>query len=113
MITLELKAQGESIKFFGEADSSAAQVENEVTLAPGAVGPPAHRHPGQTETFNVVSGKMVAKLGKEEKVINAGEVLVVTPGQSHTFYNNKKKRKSNMANKLKAFGKHIGEEIDW
>lgn len=87
MITLEVKEQGESIKFFGEADNSAAQVENEVTLAPGAFGPPAHRHPIQTETFNVVSGKMVAKLGKEEKVINAGEALVVTPGQSHTFYN--------------------------
>lgn len=87
MITLEVKQQGESIKFFSEADSSAVKVENEVTLAPGAEGPPAHIHLNQTETFNVVSGKVIAKLGKEEKVINAGEILVVAPGQSHTFYN--------------------------
>ena len=87
MLTFDLEKQGERITFFAEADSTATIVELEVSLAPGEVGPPSHIHTKQSETFHVVSGQMVAHLGKQNHIVEAGETLVVEAGQAHTFAN--------------------------
>ena len=79
MLTFDLEKQGERITFFAEADSTATIVELEVSLAPGEVGPPSHIHTKQSETFHVVSGQMVAHLGKQNHIVEAG--------QAHTFAN--------------------------
>lgn len=87
MITLRLEKQGETLTFFGEADSSAPSVEVEVSVAPGAEGPPPHMHTKQSETFNVTSGRLVAMVDGQEHVAEVGQTLVVQAGQAHTFAN--------------------------
>jgi mannose-6-phosphate isomerase-like protein (cupin superfamily) len=87
VITLKLEKQGESITFFGQGDHTASSVEFEVTMAPGASGPESHRHPRQSERFDVVSGRLVATVEGEEKSLGAGESVTVAAGQAHTFAN--------------------------
>jgi quercetin dioxygenase-like cupin family protein len=87
MTTLTLKEQGETLIFFGEADSGAAEVTFEVHLAPGASGPTPHFHPKQTERFSVVSGCIVATIDGEERRAQAGEDVMIHAGQVHTFAN--------------------------
>jgi quercetin dioxygenase-like cupin family protein len=87
MITLKLEKQGESLTFFGEADSTASSMEVEVSMAPGAEGPPPHIHTKQSETFNITAGRLVAKVDGEEHIAEPGQTLVVQAGQAHTFVN--------------------------
>ena len=71
---------------------TAAQTKGEYVLieldaAPGAVVAAAHVHPSQTETFEVVSGKLAAKLGRKTVEAGAGDVVVVQPGVAHKWWN--------------------------
>jgi quercetin dioxygenase-like cupin family protein len=47
----------------------------------------AHTHPAQTETFEIVSGTLGAKVGREKVEAHAGETLVVDPGTPHKWWN--------------------------
>jgi quercetin dioxygenase-like cupin family protein len=87
LITLNLEKQGESITFLAEADSTAPRVENEVRLAPGAVGPTPHCHTKQREFFHVVAGSMIVTVEGQTHRVATGETVVVEPGQMHTFAN--------------------------
>lgn len=87
MITLHLKAQGETLTFYSEPDPTAPAVEFECTIDPGKPGPDPHSHPLQTETFRVTAGQILAVVQGEERLIREGETIVVGPGQVHTFSN--------------------------
>lgn len=87
MISLNIEKQGEMITFLQEPDSTAPCGEAEVRLEPGADGPPPHIHTRQKEIFNVTSGRMVAEVDGQAHTVEAGETLVVEPGQMHTFSN--------------------------
>ena len=56
-----------------------------VDAAPGA-GPRLHRHPYQ-EIFIVQDGEATFRLGDEELVVTAGDIVVVPTGQAHAFRN--------------------------
>jgi mannose-6-phosphate isomerase-like protein (cupin superfamily) len=49
--------------------------------------PPAHLHPAQDERFEVLEGRMRAKLDGEELEIAAGETLEVPAGSAHQMWN--------------------------
>jgi mannose-6-phosphate isomerase-like protein (cupin superfamily) len=87
MYVFDLKEHGEAITFFGEPDSSAPHIDFECTIAPGKDGPDPHIHPQQTETFQVTGGLMRAVVNGEERVLKAGETIVIEPGQVHSFSN--------------------------
>ncbi|CAN5709898.1 hypothetical protein BH23GEM8_BH23GEM8_01250 [soil metagenome] len=87
MTTLTLQEQGETLIFFGEADSSAPEVTFEVHMAPGASGPTPHSHPLQSERFSILSGSIVATIDGEVRRIEAGGDVIVEAGQVHTFFN--------------------------
>jgi mannose-6-phosphate isomerase-like protein (cupin superfamily) len=87
MVTLNVEKQGESITFLADADCTAPRAEAELRMAPGALGPPAHKHTRQRETYRVVTGRMIARVDGRENVLEAGETLVVQEGQAHTFAN--------------------------
>jgi len=87
VITFEVQPQGERFTFFSEPDPTAPSVEFEFVGSPGTPGPDPHIHARQVETFRVTSGEMLAKVGKEERRIRAGETLVVPAGQVHSFCN--------------------------
>lgn len=48
---------------------------------------PAHIHGRQEERFLVLSGRMGVRSGGRERLLEAGEEVVVPPGTPHTFWN--------------------------
>ncbi len=64
-----------------------AQIVFEITMAPGAMGPPRHTHTGQEEWWTVQSGELAVQVGDEWQTITAGETLTVPAGVVHTLKN--------------------------
>jgi quercetin dioxygenase-like cupin family protein len=69
------------------ADSDGERVEFEVTMAPGALGPPRHFHPAQEEGWTVVSGELSVQFGRKWHVLREGESRSIPPGTVHTLRN--------------------------
>ena len=59
----------------------------EVWAAPGANAGPPHLHLRQEERFELLSGRLTYTLGRESRVLRAGETLVVPRNTRHTFRN--------------------------
>ena len=59
----------------------------EITLEPGAAGPPQHRHARHDEGFYVVSGTARFTVGTDSYDAPAGTLVMVPPGAPHTFAN--------------------------
>lgn len=59
----------------------------EIVLAPHGAGPPEHVHPVIEERFRVVSGTLRARVGGEDRTVEAGESLTVPPGTPHRWWN--------------------------
>jgi mannose-6-phosphate isomerase-like protein (cupin superfamily) len=86
-IVLDLEKEGKSYTFFGDPDPNSPSLEFENVIAPGDLGPEPHVHMIQKETFHVISGKMIARVGGEERILNAGETIEVPAGVVHSFSN--------------------------
>ncbi|MBC7775297.1 MAG: cupin domain-containing protein [Phycisphaerae bacterium] len=85
---IDLHKIGEKLEFNDARERSNGQrSEGIMTLGPGKKGPGAHKHTLQTEGFEVIGGQMVAVVNGKEIVANAGETIIVQPGESHTFVN--------------------------
>jgi mannose-6-phosphate isomerase-like protein (cupin superfamily) len=56
-------------------------------LAPGGFVAAEHIHPYQSERFEILSGEVEFKRGKEIVVAKPGEVVIVEPGTPHHFRN--------------------------
>lgn len=75
-------------RFLVEAEESGGRVALvEHVLAPRALAAPLHRHSREDEYSYVLEGRVGARLGDEETVVDAGGVLVKPRGQWHTFWN--------------------------
>ena len=86
--TLRNETTGETITFLEtSADTNGEYTLIEVTVAPGGGVPMAHVHPQQSETFEVISGELTMKAGRDRIVAQAGDVVTVAPGQVHKFRN--------------------------
>lgn len=59
----------------------------EGALAGGAHGPPPHVHERMVDSFFVLEGELVVRLGDEERRVAAGGYAYVPPGTPHTFAN--------------------------
>ncbi|MET0286264.1 MAG: cupin domain-containing protein [Polyangiales bacterium] len=57
------------------------------TYAPGSPPPPRHYHPLQREQFTVESGALRFFLNGAERVVRAGESVIIEPGTVHTVRN--------------------------
>ncbi len=69
------------------AETNGEYVLIELRAAPGGVVAAAHVHPAQTETFDVISGTLGAKVGGKKIEAKAGDVLVVEPRVAHKWWN--------------------------
>jgi quercetin dioxygenase-like cupin family protein len=69
------------------ADTGGELLAVEFIVAPDGRVPGAHVHPVQEERFEVVSGTMRFKKGRETVLAGPGDVLVVPPGTAHRFAN--------------------------
>jgi quercetin dioxygenase-like cupin family protein len=86
--TLANEITGETITFLETAaDTDGEYTLIEVTVAPGGGVPMAHVHPKQSETFEVVAGRLSMKAGGDKLVAEPGDVVTVVPGQVHRFWN--------------------------
>jgi mannose-6-phosphate isomerase-like protein (cupin superfamily) len=86
--TLVNAVTGEQLTFL----RTSAQTDGEYVLLECAVAPngavaSAHVHPIQEERFEIVSGELGMRRGRERLVATAGDVVVVEPGTAHKFWN--------------------------
>jgi quercetin dioxygenase-like cupin family protein len=56
-------------------------------LAPGAKGPPMHTHDEGDEIIEVTQGEIVFRVEGEDRHLQGGDVLTLTPDEPHTFWN--------------------------
>jgi quercetin dioxygenase-like cupin family protein len=86
--TLANESTGEVITFVEtSAETDGEYTLIEVEVAPGGGVPMAHVHPYQSETFEIDSGELSMKAGRDSIVAQAGDVVTVAPGQVHKFWN--------------------------
>jgi quercetin dioxygenase-like cupin family protein len=69
------------------ADSGGKRIEFEITMAPGAMGPPKHFHPRQDESWKVLEGELAVFVEDEWRTLGAGESLSIPPNTVHTLRN--------------------------
>lgn len=79
---------GETIRFVKtSADTNGAYVLVDVLVEPSGFVAAPHVHPYQTEVFEVLEGEITFKADGTTFTAAAGEVVTVTPGMSHKFWN--------------------------
>ena len=69
------------------AETSGESVLVETTVRPGGFVAAAHIHPYQSERFEVVQGRLGLRIGDREVLAEAGDVVGVSPGTPHRFWN--------------------------
>jgi quercetin dioxygenase-like cupin family protein len=69
------------------ADTGGELLAVEFVVAPDGRVPGAHVHPVQEERFEVASGTMRFKKGRDTVLAGPGDTLVVPPGTAHRFAN--------------------------
>jgi quercetin dioxygenase-like cupin family protein len=86
--TLRNPVTGETLTFLtAAADTGGEYTLVECTVEPdGSVAAP-HVHTTQTETFQLVSGRLALELGRSVRELAAGDAAVVEPGTPHRFRN--------------------------
>ena len=72
-----------------ESDSSndGSEIVFEITMAPGAIGPPRHSHPAQDESWTVHTGELSLLVNDQWRTLAPGESLTIPPGTVHTLAN--------------------------
>jgi quercetin dioxygenase-like cupin family protein len=69
------------------ADTHGERVELEITLPPGAAGPPPHFHPRQEEQWHVLAGTLEVQVDGDWRTLREGESATIAAGQVHTLRN--------------------------
>jgi quercetin dioxygenase-like cupin family protein len=69
------------------ADTNGELLEMEAVYRPVSAAPPAHYHPGQEETFEVLSGALRVEVEGVVRDVGAGERIVIPRGAVHRMHN--------------------------
>jgi mannose-6-phosphate isomerase-like protein (cupin superfamily) len=85
---LENPITGERLVFAATSAETGGEctVFDAYVRANGSVAAP-HVHPYQTELFEIRTGRIGVKLGRETIAAGPGDVLTVAPGVAHQFWN--------------------------
>jgi quercetin dioxygenase-like cupin family protein len=87
-IHLHNPATGDEVTLHAPLPKSASDRLTFTTWLPaGAAGSPPHRHAHLTETFEVLEGSVLFRVGKADRALEAGETITVRPGTVHGFRN--------------------------
>jgi mannose-6-phosphate isomerase-like protein (cupin superfamily) len=85
---IENPVTGERIVFHEtSSENGGKRVVFETIVQPGGFVASAHVHPFQTECFEVVSGTLGMRRGKDKLELHAGEDVIVEQGTPHKFWN--------------------------
>jgi quercetin dioxygenase-like cupin family protein len=86
--TLENPVTGERFTFTHTAATTGGELlAFDFGLRPGGAVPMPHVHPIQTERFEVVAGRVRFRVGLRTRIAEAGDVVEVAPGVTHSFAN--------------------------
>jgi mannose-6-phosphate isomerase-like protein (cupin superfamily) len=86
--TIENPVTGERMTFIETSTTTGGEyVLIELRSAPGGTVAAAHVHPRQWERFDVVAGRLGAKVGGRTIAAGPGETVAVAPGVAHTWWN--------------------------
>ena len=86
--TLKNPVTGEVLRFVkAAADTGGEYVLVEVVVEPNGFVAAAHVHPYQTETFEILEGKVAFRAGKDTIVAKVGDTVRIDPGTPHKFWN--------------------------
>ncbi|KAL9105015.1 MAG: hypothetical protein Q9163_000112 [Psora crenata] len=77
-----------AVEFLVDDDKADYGMKSWSKPGPTILDPPYHWHKYQTERFLVHSGTMRSTLEGQDKLISAGETIVIKPGLYHTYRNN-------------------------
>ena len=84
--TIENPITGERVTFLETSAETAGElVVIDAAVAPGGFVAAEHLHPYQSERFEILSGEVEFKLGKEVVTARPGDVVMVESGTSHQF----------------------------
>lgn len=79
---------GDKARFLITAEDSNGEVmRGELWLKPFAQGPPLHYHPIQSETFEVMSGKLGLEVDGKKMLLGPGEKYTIQPNIAHKWFN--------------------------
>lgn len=85
---MELETGGVLIKFTRTAAETGGVVHIQEARYPAhSTAPPLHRHPKQDERFEVLQGSLHFHVDGQDRIVPAGQELVVRKGLSHCAYN--------------------------
>jgi len=85
--TIENPVTGERITFHQTSrDTGGEYVLIEAAVAPGG-GVASHVHPYQIEEFEILSGSVEFRKGRDKLVAEEGDSITVEPGTNHRFKN--------------------------
>jgi mannose-6-phosphate isomerase-like protein (cupin superfamily) len=76
---------GEYLVVRSDEETGGEYVEMEFTLPADAFAPPPHRHPTQTESYEVIEGAFEVMVDGEWRRLEAGESAEVPVNANHTF----------------------------
>jgi quercetin dioxygenase-like cupin family protein len=86
--TIENPVIGDRVVFLRTtAETAGEALEFDLYATAGANGPPPHVHPQATERFEVIRGRLRARVAGVEHVLAPGDSLIVPPGTLHTWWN--------------------------
>ena len=86
--TIENPVTGERIIFRKTSQETGGQaVVIETYVQPNGFVAAAHVHPGQEERFEVLSGSVGFRMGREKLVAGPGQRITVPAGTPHKFWN--------------------------
>jgi quercetin dioxygenase-like cupin family protein len=68
-------------------ESGGARIVGELLAQPRVRPPGAHRHPAQTETFEVLTGRLTFRVEGTESIAGPGEAVAVPPNALHDWWN--------------------------
>jgi len=87
--TVENPLTGERLVFHETAGDTAGEyVRFEAFIQPGGCLAAGHVHPYQTETFEMVSGRLTIQIAGRSIEAAGGDVVTIEPGTRHNFRNN-------------------------
>jgi quercetin dioxygenase-like cupin family protein len=85
---LENPVTGEVLVFHRtSAETNGESVLVETIVRPGGFVAAAHVHPYQSEQFEVIDGRLGVRIGDREVLAEPGDVVGVSPGTPHRFWN--------------------------